>query len=76
MVSLFLFLGSFGLIGWLVLLAFLIFGVMIVIAIAKLFLFVVPAAIVAFMVWFATGGNEVLTGIAFTAIAAISLLKR
>ena len=76
MVLLSLLLGSFGPIGWLVLLALLILGIMIIIVIAKVFLFIIPAAIVAFVVWLVTGRNEVLAGIAFIAIAILSFLKR
>jgi len=71
-----LFLGSFGLIGWLVLLVLLIIGIIIVIVIVKMLLFVLPAAIIAFVVWLLTGGNEVLAGIAFIAVCLLSILKR
>lgn len=46
-----------------------------IILIIKAFLFLIPAAIVAFAVWYITGDNY-LTGIAFLVIAAISLIRR
>jgi hypothetical protein len=66
---------SFGLLGWLVLLALLVIGVIIIIAIVKVFFFVLPAAVIALVVWLISG-SEVLAGIAFIAIAVLSILKR
>lgn len=71
-----LFLGSMGLIGWIVLLALLIIGIIIIIVIVKILFFVLPAAIIALVVWLITGGNEALAGIAFIAVALLSLLKK
>jgi len=68
----FLNLGPFG---WLVLLALLAIGIIIIVAIVKTLLFILPAAIIAFVVWYVSG-SEVLAGIAFIAIAILSLLKR
>lgn len=48
---------------------------LIIIILIKAFLFLLPAAIVAFAVWYITGDNY-LTGIAFLIIAAISLIKK
>ena len=69
-------LGSFGLVSLLMLLVFLVLGVIIIVVIAKILLFLLPAAIVALVVWLISGGNEVLAGIAFIAIALLSILKR
>ena len=69
-------LGSFGLIGLLALLALLVLGIIIIVVIVKIIFFILPAAIVALIVWLISGGNEVLAGIAFIAIALISILKR
>ena len=71
-----LFLGSFGLMGLLALLVLIILGIIIIVVIAKIFFFILPAAIVALIVWIISGGNEVLAGIAFIAIAVLSILKR
>lgn len=70
------FIGSFGLIGLLASLALLIVGIIIIVVLAKVLFFLLPAAIVAVIVWLTTGGNEILAGIAFIAIAVISILKR
>jgi hypothetical protein len=66
---------SLGLLGWLVLLALLVIGVIIIMAVVKAFFFVLPAAVIALAVWLISG-SEVLTGIAFIAIAVLSTLKR
>jgi len=71
-----LFLGSFGLMGLLALLVLLILGIIIIVVIVKILFFILPAAIVALIVWLISGGNEVLAGIAFIAIAVLSILKR
>ena len=65
---------SFGLLGGLVLLALLVIGVIIIIAIVKAFFFILPAAVIALVVWLISG-SEVLAGIAFIAIAVLSTLK-
>lgn len=51
-----------------------ILGIVIILVI-KTFLFLLPAAIIASVVWFITGDNY-LTGIAFLVIAVISLIKK
>jgi len=61
--------------GWLVLLALLVIGLIIIIAIVKIILFILPAAIIALVVWLITQ-SEVYAGIAFIAIAVLSILKR
>ena len=68
-------LGSFGLPGLVVLLLLLILGIIIIIVIAKILLFVLPAAIIALIVWLITG-EIVYAGIAFVAVAVLSILKR
>jgi hypothetical protein len=74
MVSTALFLGSFGVLGLLVLLGLVIIGIIVIIVIAKVIFFVLPAAIVALAVWWITG-EMVYAGIAFIAIAVFALLK-
>jgi len=62
-----------------VLFVLLIIGVLIIVFIAKVLLFFLPAVIVAIVVWFITLDspyNKLLTGIAFLLIAAISIAKR
>ena len=62
-----------------VLLILLIIGVFIILFIAKVLFFFLPAVIVALVVWFITYDseyNKLLTGIAFLLIAAISIAKR
>ena len=66
---------SLGLFGWLVLLALLVIGLIIIIFIVKIILFILPAAIIALVVWLITQ-SEVYAGIAFIAIAVLSILKR
>lgn len=60
---------------WAVLLFLLIIGILIIVFLAKVLLFFLPAAIVAIVVWFITY-DRLLTGIAFLLIAAISIAKR
>jgi hypothetical protein len=57
------------------LLILLVIGIVIIIIIAKVLLFVLPAAIVAAVVWFLTG-SLFYAGIAFLVIAFLSVLKR
>lgn len=66
---------NLGPLGWLVLLALLVIGIIIILAIVKVLFFILPAAIIAFVVW-CVSGSEVLAGIAFIAVAVLSLLKR
>lgn len=63
------------LVGFLVLIAFLAIGFVIIVFVVKAFIFLLPAAIVAAIVWWITG-SPMLTGIAFLVIAAISLARR
>lgn len=69
-------LGSLGLIGLLALIAFFIIGIFVIIFVAKVIFFVLPAAIIALIVWLLTGGNELLAGIAFLVVAVLSLTRR
>lgn len=48
---------------------------LVVIAVLRAFFFVLPALVVAAIVWLITGDN-LLTGAAFLAVALLSLLKR
>lgn len=57
------------------LLLLLIIGIAIIILVVKILLFILPAAIIAAVVWLLTG-SLFLAGVAFLAIAFISLLKR
>jgi len=63
---------SFELILLLMLLAI---GFIIIVFIAKVLFFFLPAAIIALVVWFLTG-KESWAGIAFLVIAVLSILKR
>jgi hypothetical protein len=49
---------------------------LIIIVLVKLFLVLIPAIIVAAIVYFVTGGNLFLTGIAFLIVALLSLLSK
>jgi hypothetical protein len=69
-------LGSLGLIGLLALIAFFIIGIFVIIFVAKVIFFVLPAAIIALIVWLLTGGNELLAGIAFLVVAVLSVTRR
>ena len=53
----------------------LIIGIAIIIIIAKVILFVLPAGIVAIVVWFLTG-SFFWAGVAFLVVAFISLIRR
>jgi len=59
-----------------VLFILLIIGILVIVFIAKVLFFFLPAAIVAIVVWFITGGDRLLTGIAFLLVAAISIARR
>lgn len=48
---------------------------LIVLMMVGTFLFLLPAIVVAVIVWFITGSN-LLTGVAFLAVALLSLIKR
>jgi len=58
-----------------VLFVLLIIGIVIIVFVAKVLFFFLPAAIIAIVVWFLTG-DKMLTGIAFLIIAVISIAKR
>jgi len=62
---------SYGLLG---LIGLIILG-LVIIFIIRLVLILIPAAAVAFVVWFFTG-DLWLTGVAFLIIAALSILKK
>jgi hypothetical protein len=53
----------------------LVVGLVIIILLAKVLWFALPAAIVAFVVWYFTG-SVLWAGVAFLVIALISLVKR
>ncbi|WNZ29100.1 MAG: hypothetical protein IAX21_10800 [Candidatus Bathyarchaeota archaeon] len=72
----FFLIGSLGILGILGLLLLLIIGIFIIIVVAKVFFFVLPAGIIALIVWWLTGGNELLTGITFLVVAILSLTRR
>jgi hypothetical protein len=57
------------------LLLLLVIGLVIIILLAKVFLFILPAGIIALVVWFLTG-SVFWAGVAFLVVALISLLKR
>jgi hypothetical protein len=49
---------------------------LIIIVLIKLFLVLIPAILVAIVVWFLTGGDLFWTGIAFLVVAALSVLAK
>ncbi len=58
---------------WLILLLFI--GVAIIIIIAHVILFILPAGIIALVVWFLTDGSLFWAGVAFLIVAFISLVR-
>jgi len=56
------------------LLLLLVIGIIIIIVIVKILLFILPAAIIAVVVWLLTG-SLFWAGVAFVVVALISLLK-
>jgi hypothetical protein len=70
-------LDSLGLGGvdWVFLLVLVIIGLVIIVLI-KLFLVLIPAILVAVLVWFLTGGDLFWTGIAFVVVALLSLIAK
>jgi membrane protein implicated in regulation of membrane protease activity len=58
-----------GLIGLIIL-------ALVIVFVIRMILILIPAAIVAFVVWFITNGNLWLTGVAFLVVAALSILKK
>lgn len=71
--SFLLLVGSYGILGILALSLLLIIGIIFIIFIAKVLFFILPAGIIALVVWWLTSGNELLAGIAFLFVAIISL---
>ncbi len=71
-----LLIGSYGIIGLFALILLMIIGIFVIIFIAKVFIFILPAAIIALVVWWLTGGNEVLVGISFLVVCIISIARR
>ena len=57
------------------LLILLIIGILIIVVIVKVFLFILPGAIVALVVWLLTG-SLFWAGVAFLIVAFISILRR
>jgi hypothetical protein len=70
-----LFFGLLDSLSWPVLLFLLVLGIAIILLISKIILFIVPAAIIAFAVWMISGSGT-LAGVAFVAVAVLSILKR
>jgi hypothetical protein len=70
-------LDSIGLGGvdWVFLLILVIIGLVIIVLI-KLFLVLIPAILVAILVWFLTGGDLFWTGIAFLVVALLSIISK
>lgn len=69
------FLGFSTPVGLLLLVVFLIIGFLIIVFVVRLLIFLLPAGVVALVVWWITQ-EPLLTGIAFLVIAALSLAKR
>ncbi len=49
---------------------------LVIIILIKLFLVLIPAILVAIVVWFLTGGDLFWTGVAFLVVAALSILAK
>jgi hypothetical protein len=64
-----------GSVDWVFLLILVIIGLVIIVLI-KLFLVLIPAILVAILVWFLTGGDLFWTGIAFVVVALLSLIAK
>jgi hypothetical protein len=60
---------------WVLLLILVIIG-LIVIVLIRLFLILIPAILVALLVYFLTGGDLFWTGVAFLIVALLSLVAR
>lgn len=65
-----------GLIDLAVFIILLAIGIALIVLVVKLAIIFLPAAIIAAVVWFLTNGNLYYTGIAFLAVALLSMLKR
>jgi hypothetical protein len=64
-----------GSVDWVFLLILVIIGLVIIVLI-KLFLVLIPAILVAVLVWFLTGGDLFWTGIAFVVVALLSIIAK
>jgi hypothetical protein len=64
-----------GSIDWVFLLILVIIGLVIIVLI-RLFLVLIPAILVALLVWFLTGGDLFWTGVAFLVVALLSIIAR
>ena len=62
-------------IDWFILLILFVIGILLIVFIAKAFWFLLPAGIVAILVFVFTG-DLMWTGVAFLGIAALSLLRK
>jgi hypothetical protein len=60
---------------WVFLLILVIIGLIIIVLI-RLFLVLIPAILVALLVWFLTGGDLFWTGVAFLVVALLSIIAR
>jgi hypothetical protein len=68
--------GSIDLSQLAILFLLVVIGIVIIVVVAKIILFVLPAGIVALVVWFLTGGSLLWAGVAFLVVAFISILRR
>lgn len=68
-------LASYSILELLIFAALVIIGIMVLIFLIKLLFWLIPAAIVAFIVWFLTSSLW-LAGVAFLIIAALSLIRK
>jgi len=70
-------LDSLGLggIDWVFLFILVIIG-LVIIVLLKLFLVLIPAILVAILVWFLTGGDLFWAGVAFLVVALLSLISK
>jgi hypothetical protein len=64
-----------GSIDWVFLLILVVIG-LVIIVLLKLFLVLIPAILVAIVVWFLTGGDLFWTGVAFLVVAALSIIAK
>ena len=67
--------GSIDLSQLAILFLLVVIGIVIIVVVAKIILFVLPAGIVALVVWFLTG-SLLWAGVAFLVVAFISILRR
>jgi hypothetical protein len=64
-----------GSIDWVFLLILVVIG-LVIIVLLKLFLVLIPAILVAIVVYFLTGGDLFWTGVAFLVVAALSIIAK